>query len=127
MHPFLLLLHLLDPGGQHIVVLLQMDQHLRVVLIDIHHRRCRDDGLDIRHLSPYSPHRWQAIIVIIDTSKPAIFPIVIRTLLVIIKQDGVVYVVVVFVIDGWMVLRDGVGVNYGGLWFWVRWMVLIGE
>lgn len=127
MHPFLLPFHFFDSGGQDIVVLLQMDQQLRIIFIDIHHRRSRNYWLNIWHLCPYSPHWWQTIIVIIDGSKPTIFPIVIRTFLVIIKQNGVVNVIVVFIIDGWVVRQDGVGVNYGVLGFWIGWVILIGE
>ena len=108
-------------------MLLQMHQHLRVVLVDIDHRRGRHNGFDIRQLGSHSPHWRQAIIVIIDGAKPTILPIVIRTLLVVIKQDGVVDVVVVFIIPCGVVLRDRVGVNYRVLVFWIRWMVLIGE
>ena len=104
-----------------------MDQHLRIILIDIDHRGSWDDGLNIWHFSPYSPHWWQTVVVIIDCSELAIFPIVIRTLFEVIEQDGVVDVIVVFVIDDWVVMHDGVGVYYGVLVFWVGGVVLIGE
>ena len=108
-------------------MLLQMHQHLRVVLVDIDHRRGRHNGFDIRQLCSHSSHWRQAIIVIIDGAKPTILPIVIRTLLVVIKQDGVVDVVVVFIISCGVVLRDRVGVNYRVLMLWIGRMVLIGE